>query len=95
MPKLHFHSDIKGNLELNLKCFFEESKKFPTEIIEGWLVFRGRLPGISPIVAFKMIDPVTGVLTEFFICNNAQYSFITKGLSPAGFKPGGIRRIFD
>ena len=93
MPKLHFHSDIKGNLELNLKCFFEESKKFPTEIIEGWLVFRGRLPGISPIVAFKMIDPVTGVLTEFFICNNAQYSFITKGLSPAGFKPGGIRRF--
>ena len=96
MPELHFQSDFEGDLESYLKCFFEASKKFPTELIEGWLVFREKLTGISPIVAFKMIDPVTGVLTQFYICNNKQYSFIKKGLSPAGFKPGGIRRfMFD
>ncbi len=96
MTDLHFQNDFEADLESNLKYFFETSKKFPTELIEGWLIFRGKLPRISPIIEFKMNDPITGVLTEFYICNNRQYSFNKKGLSPAGYKPGGIRRfMFD
>ncbi|MHA1941946.1 MAG: hypothetical protein ACW97P_09490 [Candidatus Hodarchaeales archaeon] len=93
MLDLNSQSDFEGDLEVDLKYFFKTSRKFPTELIQGWLIFRGMLPGISPIVAFKMIHPITGVLTEFYICNNNQYTFINKGLSPAGFKPGGIRRF--
>ncbi|PWI49470.1 hypothetical protein CEE45_01380 [Candidatus Heimdallarchaeota archaeon B3_Heim] len=96
MPELLLQSDSEEELESDLKYFFETTKKFPTELIEGWLIFRGKLQGISPIITFNMINPSTGILTELYICNNKQYSFNDKGLSPAGFKPGGIRRfMFD
>ncbi|MFX0184858.1 MAG: hypothetical protein ACFE95_17385 [Candidatus Hodarchaeota archaeon] len=83
-------------LEVDLKEYFEMSRKFPTELIEGWLIYRGHLSGTSPMITFQMIDPRTDQLGIFHIYNNKAYSFNKKGLSPAGFKPGGNRRfMFD
>jgi hypothetical protein len=80
----------------DLKNFFERRKKFPTEIIEGWLIYRRELEGESPFISFKMLNPESNELSEFLIYNIKTYKFNKSGLSPASFKPGGNRRaLFD
>ncbi|MFX0013550.1 MAG: hypothetical protein ACFFB2_14060 [Promethearchaeota archaeon] len=80
----------------DLKEFFEWRKKFPTELIEGWLIYRRELEGESPFISFKMLNPESNELSEFLIYNIKTYKFNKVGLSPASFKPGSNRRaLFD
>ncbi|NHJ02164.1 MAG: hypothetical protein EAX86_08495 [Candidatus Heimdallarchaeota archaeon] len=88
---LKYFGDFK-----DLIFFFENSKKFPTETIESWLNYRGKLRGENLFITFDMLDPRSYKVAKFHIYNCKTYSFNKKGLSPSSFKPGGNRRIiFD